>query len=277
MNREDLFQKIKQKGSYLCVGLDPDIDLLPKSFSGNLAEILDFNRKIIDATQDLCIAYKPNTAFYEGYGEKGWELLLETLKLLPKDHFIIVDAKRGDIGNTSKKYADAFFNPYHDFRVDAITINPYMGMDSVQPFIQYEDKWGIVLALTSNSGSQNFQMKKLESGKFLYEEVLDRVKNWGNENNIMFVVGATQAESIQSIRKIVPDHFLLIPGIGAQGGDLEKISEFGLNSKGGLIVNASRSILYASSGNDFAEKARESAQEIQKNMEKLIFQYLIHL
>jgi orotidine-5'-phosphate decarboxylase len=275
MNRKDLLNQIKLKNSYLCIGLDPDYGLIPKSLPKNPHGVLEFNKRIIEATHDLCIAYKPNTAFYESMGEKGWEILEETFRFIPSDHFIIADAKRGDIGNTSRKYAEAFFNPSLDYRVDAVTINPYMGMDSVQPFLDYKDKWGVILALTSNPGSANFQLQKLANGHFLYEEVLLQAKTWADPDQIMFVVGATQSDWIASIRKWVPDHFLLIPGIGAQGGDLEKISEAGFNGQGGLLVNASRSILYASTDSDYAEKARASALETQKMMEKLLVKFSI--
>jgi len=266
MNRKDLLNQIKSKNSYLCIGLDPDIHRMPDKFPKNPDGILEFLKEIILATQDLCIAYKPNIAFYECFGEKGWELLEEILKFIPKDQFSIVDGKRGDIGNTSAKYAEAFFNSSLPFKVDGQTVNPYMGEDSVSPFLQYIDKWAILLALTSNPGSNNFQKKKLENGRMVFEEVLMESSLWGNPDNTMYVVGATQVEAIDGIRKLIPEHFLLVPGIGSQGGDLEGISKRGLNSFGGLLINASRSILYASRNDDFAEKARQEAIGIQKEM-----------
>jgi len=270
MKRQDLLYQIKLKKSYLCIGLDPDLELIPSFIAKTADGILEFQKSIIEATKDLCIAYKPNTAFYESMGDKGWELLQETIRLIPKEHFIIADAKRGDIGNTSKKYAEAFFNQKEELRVDAITVNPYMGSDSVIPFLNFDEKWAIVLALTSNPGSKDFQLQRLQNGNRLYEEVLDQVKTWGNEDQIMFVVGATQTDWIASIRNRVPNHFLLIPGVGAQGGNLQEVSIAGLNNEVGLLVNASRSILYASKGMDYPMKAREAAREIQKEMEMIL-------
>ena len=245
MNKQEIFSQINKKKTYLCIGLDPDLNKIPKQFNTNLDGLLDFHKQIIDSTQDLCIAYKPNLAFYETFGKEGWQLLEETLKYIPKEHFIIADAKRGDIGNTSKMYANSFFSPELPFRVDAITVNPYMGSDSVSPFLCFPDKWAIILALTSNLGSNNFQKLRVDSGRFLYEEVIIQSQNWGTSEQIMYVVGATEPEALASIRKLIPNHFLLIPGVGEQGGDLKKISLAGLNSFGGILVNVSRSILYA--------------------------------
>ncbi len=275
MNRAALISQIKQKKSYLCVGLDPDIEKLPKGIPKNLEGILEFNRRIIEATKDFCVAYKANTAFYECYGERGWELLEKTLGLIPAEHFLIADAKRGDIGNTSKKYAEAFFDPKLPYRVDAVTVNPYMGKDSVLPFLEYSEKWTILLALTSNQGSSDFQKLKTENGIFLYEEVLLKSQEWGTSDHIMFVIGATQAESIKSIRSLVPEHFLLVPGLGAQGGNLEEISKAGLNQDGGILVNASRSILYASDLEDFETKAAMEAKIIQNEMDLFLEDFLL--
>ncbi len=274
MNRLDLFEQIKQKSSYLCIGLDPDLEKLPKGIKPTMEGILEFQKRIIEATHDLCIAYKPNTAFFESFGQAGWELLEKTLDLIPKEHFLIIDAKRGDIGNTSKKYAEAFFSSNRSYRADAITINPYMGEDSIRPFLDTPNKWAIILALTSNLGSQNFQQKKLENGRYLFEEVILESQKWGSKDQIMYVLGATHPDQLAAIRKLAPDHFLLVPGVGTQGGDLKQISERGLNLFGGLLINITRSILYASAGEDFAAKAREEAQKIQYEMARYLMLYL---
>jgi orotidine-5'-phosphate decarboxylase len=258
MNRQELVRQIYTKGSYLCVGLDTDPEKLPDILKHDPDGVFTFNKAIIDATRDHCVAYKINTAFYEAMGSRGWELLERTAAYLPDTHFRIADAKRGDIGNTSAQYAKAFLQmmPF-----DSVTIAPYMGADSVQPFLAYEGKWGIVLGLTSNKGAEDFELKQLagDGGPRLYEEVLRKVSEWGHTGNLMFVVGATQAEAFMRIREIIPDHFLLVPGVGAQGGSLQEISTKALNADGGLLVNASRAIQYASSGNDFAEQAEAVA------------------
>ncbi len=268
MNRSELFKEIKDKRSFLCVGLDTDIDKIPAHLLDLDDPIFEFNKQIIDQTKDLAIAYKPNIAFYECLGPKGWESLKKTIDYIPNNCFVIADAKRGDIGNTSLYYAKTYFD---HLDCDAVTVAPYMGSDSVTPFIQRDGKWVILLALTSNEGALNFQFIRSQvSGKYFFEEVLDRSKTWGNEDNLMYVVGATRAEMFVDIRKHVPDHFLLVPGLGAQGGDLASVAKFGMNDTCGLIVNASRSILYASEGNDFAEAARREAQKIQVQMEDLL-------
>ncbi|MEL6986202.1 MAG: orotidine-5'-phosphate decarboxylase [Bacteroidota bacterium] len=266
MNRKELFAFIKSQQSFLCVGLDTDLKRIPKSLLSTADPIFDFNKAIIDATKDLCIAYKPNIAFYESLGSKGWTSLEKTIEYIPDTHFTIADAKRGDIGNTSKMYASAFFN-HMDF--DSITVAPYMGVDSVTPFLEFENKWVILLALTSNKGSQDFQF--FNNGQSnLYEQVLTHAQKWGNTDNLMFVVGATHPEKFKGIRAIIPDHFLLVPGVGAQGGDLKSVSDFGMNDHCGLIVNSSRGIIYASSENDFAEAARAKAQVLQSQMAAIL-------
>lgn len=268
MNRQELFQEIQAKKSFLCVGLDTDLEKIPEHLLQTEDPVFEFNKAIIDATKDLAIAYKPNIAFYECLGPKGWESLKKTIDYIPKNCFVIADAKRGDIGNTSLYYAKTFFE---HLDCDAVTVAPYMGSDSVTPFIQKDGKWVILLALTSNEGALNFQFIRSQvSGRYLFEEVLDRSKKWGNENNLMYVVGATRPEMFVDIRKHVPHHFLLVPGIGAQGGELAAVARYGMNDTCGLIVNASRSILYASKGKDYAEAARKEAQSIQKEMESLL-------
>ncbi len=266
MTKQTLFQQILDKKSYLCVGLDPDLSLLPKHLLQLDDPIFAFNKAIIDATADLCVAYKPNLAFYEALGIKGWIALEKTLAYIPTSHFTIADAKRGDIGNTSKKYATAFFE---QMNFDAITVAPYMGIDSVQPFLGFDEKWVILLALTSNMGSSNFQLLNAPNEK-LFEQVLRQSKSWGTPENMMYVVGATHPQLFEQIRKIVPDHFLLVPGVGAQGGDLVSVSKYAMNQGCGLLVNASRSILYAGQGKDFAIQARKAALAIQQEMEKLL-------
>ena len=267
MNKEELISEIKSKRSFLCVGLDTDIDRIPKHLLKTEDPIFEFNKAIIDATKDYCVAYKPNIAFYECLGPKGWESLKKTIDYIPKNKFTIADAKRGDIGNTSRYYAKTFFE-YMDF--DAITIAPYMGEDSITPFLEYKDKWVIILALTSNKGALDFQFTTDLSGEKLYERVLRITSKWGDSNNIMYVVGATRAENIGSVRKLAKNNFFLVPGLGAQGGSLADTSNYGWNDDCGLLVNSSRGIIYASDGEDFAEKAGEKAKSIQEQMEKIL-------
>jgi len=266
MNRENLIQQIKEKKSYLCVGLDTDIEKIPAYLQSNPNAIFEFNKQIIDATKDLCVAYKINTAFYEALGVKGWEALEKTVSYIPSTHFKIADAKRGDIGNTSYQYAKAFFET---IPFDAITVAPYMGSDSVKPFLNYENKWTIVLGLTSNEGSKDFQQQRIHEN-FLYEEVIKKTSEWGTEENLMFVIGATKADDISSIRKIIPGHFLLIPGVGFQGGSLAEVSKYGLNADCGLLVNASRAIIYAGKNENFAEEARAVALQYQTEMKSYL-------
>lgn len=270
MNKEQLFEQIQLKKSFLCVGLDPVIDKLPQHLLKYDNPILEFNKQIIDATHDLCVAYKPNTAFYESYGAKGWQTLTDTWKHIPKDVFTIADAKRGDIGNTSAMYAEAFFNEKSSgMSFDSITVAPYMGKDSVSPFLNFENKWVILLALTSNEGSQDFQIKQVGDDQ-LFEQVIKTSSKWGASDQMMYVVGATKAEAFENIRRLAPEHFLLVPGIGAQGGSLAAVCKFGLNEQCGLLINAARSIIYASDGLDFAEKAREEALALQQEMEQIL-------
>ncbi|TKC06523.1 orotidine-5'-phosphate decarboxylase [Pedobacter polaris] len=270
MNKEQLFEQIQNKKSFLCIGLDPVLNKIPKHLLKYNDPILEFNKQLIDATHDLCVAYKPNTAFYESRGVKGWETLVETWKHFPKDVFTIADAKRGDIGNTSAMYAEAFFNEESAaMSFDSITIAPYMGEDSVSPFLNHPNKWVILLALTSNSGSQDFQVKQSDDQK-LYEQVITTSQKWATSDQMMYVVGATKAEEFQHIRQLAPEHFLLVPGVGAQGGSLRAVCQYGLNSQCGLLVNAARSIIYASDGLDFAEKAREEALLLQQEMEQIL-------
>ena len=267
MNKSNLIRLIHKKKSFLCVGLDPDLSKIPPFILEMEDPIFEFNKRIIDATKDLCVAYKPNIAFYECLGAKGWESLQKTVDYISDDAFLIADAKRGDIGNTSLKYADTFFNTY-DF--DAITVAPYMGEDSVTPFLSVENKWVIILGLTSNKGSSSFQQLTLSNERKVFEEVLIRSSNWGNTNNIMYVIGATNEQEFHSIRKIIPDHFLLVPGIGAQGGDLNQVIKNGMNKDVGLLVNSSRGILYASSDESFQERAHEEAKKIQIQMAEFL-------
>jgi orotidine-5'-phosphate decarboxylase len=267
MNKGQLFEQIKIKKSFLCIGLDPVMEKLPKHLLKYNNPVLEFNKQIIDATQDLCVAYKPNTAFYECMGLKGWETLIETWKYIPKDIFSIADAKRGDIGNTSAMYADAFFNEAQSgMSFNSITVAPYMGKDSVDPFLSYKDKWVILLALTSNAGSKDFQQQNAGDEK-LYESVIRTSSKWANSNQLMYVVGATKGAEFKNIRKLAPDHFLLVPGVGAQGGSLNEVCENGLNDQCGLLINSSRGIIYAGDGVDFAERAREEALKLQVEME----------
>ncbi len=267
MTREDLYRNILNKRSFLCIGLDPDPGKLPGHLMTADDPVFTFNRAIIDATHDLCVAYKPNLAFYEQEGSRGWESLVKTIDYIPDDCFIIADAKRGDIGNTANAYARTFFE---SLDCDAVTLSPYMGEDSIAPFLQYPGKWAILLALTSNKGSQDFQMIRGSDGQYLYEQVIRQSRNWGNPDNTMYVVGATHPDQIGDIRRLIPDHFLLVPGIGAQGGDLEQVAKQGLNDKVGLLVNASRSIIYASLDQDFATAARKQALEIREQMAQIL-------
>jgi orotidine-5'-phosphate decarboxylase len=264
MTRAELFSQIKYKSSYLCVGLDTDLQKIPKHLLKSADPVFEFNRQIIDATHEYCVAYKPNIAFYEALGPTGWVSLQKTLDYIPKDIFTIADAKRGDIGNTSALYAKAFFEQM-DF--DSITVAPYMGEDSVKPFLNFKNKWVILLAHTSNSGSADFQLlQSKESGRKLYEEVITKSKQWASPDQLMYVVGATRADKIGEIRKLAPDYFFLVPGIGAQGGDLKAVSKAGLNKECGLLVNSARSIIYASSGQDFSNAAKREAKNIRDEM-----------
>lgn len=274
MNRKELFQNIKRKKSFLCIGLDTDMNKIPSCLKEKSSNpIFEFNKAIIEATADLCVAYKPNLAFYESLGIEGWKALNETVNYLRQhypDQFLIADAKRGDIGNTSAMYAQAFFEKMN---FDSITVSPYMGEDSIKPFLAYPNKWTIILALTSNKGALDFQLLKEENtGERLFEKVLKTSTNWGTEENMMYVVGATKTEYLKSVRKLIPEHFLLIPGIGAQGGSLEETAKFGLNSQCGLLVNSSRQIIYASSDENFAEAARSEALKLQQAMENILLQ-----
>ncbi len=267
MTRTELFEQIKRKRSFLCIGLDTDITKIPKHLLDAEDPIFEFNRQIIDATQEFCVAYKPNLAFYESLGASGWISLEKTLQYIPKDCFTIADAKRGDIGNTSALYAKAFFE---QMNFDSVTVAPYMGEDSVTPFLNFKNHWVILLALTSNSGAQNFQMKKVENDQFLFEQVIETSKHWGTAENIMYVVGATRAEQLNEVRNLIPEHFLLVPGVGAQGGSLQEVAKYGMNKQCGLLVNSSRNIIYASADKDFAFKASLAALEMQKEMEVLL-------
>jgi len=267
MNRSTLIQAIQEKNSMLCVGLDTDWNLLPEHLKQRPNGLVEFNRAIIEATQAHCVAYKVNTAFYEALGARGWDALEETCELIPETHIKIADAKRADIGNTSAQYARAFFER---LQFDAITVAPYMGEDSLRPFLDYPNKWTIVLGLTSNPGAADFELCKMENGAPLYERVLSTVSQWGSTENLMFVTGATRPEQLSEIRKIVPDHFLLVPGVGAQGGDLQGVIKHGKNQDGGLLINASRSIIYASSSEDFAEKAGMEAMLLKESMQSII-------
>jgi orotidine-5'-phosphate decarboxylase len=267
MNRSELIALIRQRRSFLCIGLDTEPSRIPPCLKGHPDPVLAFNRHIIDATRDLAVAYKPNTAFYEAMGPSGWHTLAETAVHIGTSHFRIADAKRGDIGNTSRQYAEAFFRrlPF-----DAVTIAPYMGHDSVAPFLGFEGHWAILLGLTSNEGSADFQFA---GDPPLYQQVLERASRWGNPEQLMFVVGATHPEAFRAVRRLVPEHFLLVPGVGAQGGALESVCQHGMNAECGLLVNSSRAILYASSGSDFAERAREEALKVQQQMDRILTQH----
>ncbi|MFD2573884.1 orotidine-5'-phosphate decarboxylase [Spirosoma soli] len=270
MTYSELSELIVRKQSYLCVGLDTDLQKLPHHLLTEPDPVFTFNKAIIDATADLAVAYKPNIAFYEAQGPRGWESLQKTLDYIPVDCFTIADAKRGDIGNTSGLYARTFFNPTAaGLNFDSVTVAPYMGADSVTPFLEYAGKWVILLALTSNSGSADFQRQAVGEQE-LYQVVIETAKRWAGPDRLMFVVGATQADELSRIREIAPDHFLLVPGVGAQGGSLADVSRHGLTAHGGLLVNASRSILYASNGLDFAEQARAEAKALQTEMAKYL-------
>ena len=269
MTTQQLTEQIHKKKSFLCIGLDVDLTKIPKHLLETEDPIFEFNKAIIDATHDLAVGYKPNTAFFEAYGIKGWISLQKTINYINENFpemFTIADAKRGDIGNTSSMYAKAFFE---DLNFDSVTVAPYMGKDSVEPFLAFENKHTIMLALTSNEGAFDFQTLQT-NGKELYKQVLETSKTWKNSQNLMYVVGATKAEYFADIRKIVPDSFLLVPGIGAQGGSLSEVCKYGMNDKVGLLVNSARAIIYASKGTDFAEKAREEALSVQKEMEEII-------
>jgi orotidine-5'-phosphate decarboxylase len=267
MNRQELINAIKTKRSFLCVGLDTDINKIPKFLLRFDDPVYEFNKQIIAATQDLCVAYKPNLAFYEAEGVRGLQSLQKTMAEIPTGVFTIADAKRGDIGNTSRMYAQSFFGHYG---FHSVTVAPYMGSDSVKPFLEFKDRWVIVLALTSNEGAVDFQIVESSSGEKLYEKVIRKCMTWASPEQLMFVVGATKAEHLRDIRLLAPDNFLLVPGVGAQGGSLAEVAKYGMNKECGLLVNASRSILYASSGEDFAEKAREEALKMQSEMDQLL-------
>jgi orotidine-5'-phosphate decarboxylase len=269
MTRQDIFKQIKQKQSYLCVGLDTDLSKIPSGLRKLEDPVFEFNKRIIDATIDVSVSYKLNLAFYETLGPAGMESLQKTVDYIPDEIFLIADAKRGDIGNTSEMYAKEFFE-YYGF--DSVTLSPYMGRDSVDPYLKFPDKWIILLVLTSNSGSQDFQLLKTEKGN-LYEAVLEKSKTWGTENQIMYVLGATKSLYFRNVRKIVPDHFLLVPGIGAQGGNLEEVTKYGINDSVGLLVNVSRSIIYASDTRYFDKDAGRKAHEIKSEMEVFLNKY----
>lgn len=269
MTTDQLYEQIQQKKSFLCVGLDVDLTKIPQHLLQTEDPIFEFNKAIIDATHDLAVAYKPNTAFFEAYGLKGWQSLVKTINYINEKHpeiFTIADAKRGDIGNTSTMYAKAFLE---EMNFDSITIAPYMGKDSVEPFLAFEDKFAILLALTSNEGAFDFQTKTTGEEE-LYKTVLRTSQTWKGSENLMYVVGATKAEYFTEIRKIIPDSFILVPGVGAQGGSLQEVCRYGMNNKVGLLINSSRAIIYASKGGDFAEKAREEALKVQQEMQTIL-------
>lgn len=268
MNRADLVRIIKEKQSFLCVGLDTDINKIPSVLRNEKNPILSFNKAVIEATHDLCVAYKPNLAFYEAYGSKGLQALEETMEFVPDNVFTIADAKRGDIGNTAEKYAKAYFE---EMGFDSVTVAPYMGADSVMPFLKFKDKWVILLALTSNAGSADFQMLKVDDGKHFFEHVMRKSSEWGSPEQLMFVIGATHPEKIAQIRSIAPDNFFLVPGVGAQGGDLQGIAEHGLNNDIGLLINSSRGIIYAGGDqSDFQEHIRAAALKLQTEMSEIL-------
>lgn len=269
MNKQQLIQHIQDKKSFLCVGLDTDINKIPQQLLETEDPVFEFNKQIIDKTAEFAVAYKPNTAFYEVYGSKGWQSLEKTVHYIKANYpdlFIIADAKRGDIGNTSANYAKAFFNT---LKADALTVAPYMGKDSVEPFLGFEDKWVILLALTSNKGSQDFQYLNVGE-RMLHQQVLQTATTWASSEKMMFVVGATHPEELGEIRKMLPDYFFLVPGVGAQGGDLQTVAKYGLSKDCGLLVNSSRGIIYASNGTDFADRAAEEAQKLQRQMAQLL-------
>ena len=271
MNKQQLIQQIKNKKNYLCIGLDTDATKLPVHLQSHPNAVFEFNKAIIDATKDVCVSYKINTAFYEAMGVKGWQALEETVNYIPKTHLKIADAKRGDIGNTSAQYAKTFFEIYN---FDAVTVAPYMGEDSLRPFLDYKNKWTIVLGLTSNKGAADFEQlivsAETAEKQFLYQKVMQKVAGWGTTDNLMFVVGATKPEQLANIRKNFPDHFFLVPGVGAQGGSLEEVSKAALNNDGGILVNASRAIIYADTTEHFAEEAKRVGQEYADEMKEYI-------
>ena len=269
MNKQQIIEQIQKKKSFLCVGLDTDLNKIPQHLLDAEDPVFEFNKRIIDKTAEFAVAYKPNTAFYEVYGAKGWQSLEKTVQYIKAnypDMFVIADAKRGDIGNTSANYAKAFFNT---LKVDALTVAPYMGKDSVEPFLGFEDKWVILLALTSNKGSQDFQYLNVGE-RLLHQQVLQTATTWASSEQMMFVVGATHPEELGEIRKLLPDYFFLVPGVGAQGGDLQTVAKYGLSKDCGLLVNSSRGIIYASNGEDFAERAAEEAQKLQRQMAAML-------
>lgn len=270
MNYQELVHQIKEKKSFLCIGLDADITKIPPHLLQEEDPIFEFNKQIIDATHDLCVAYKPNIAFYESMGVKGWISLEKTLNYIPKNCFTIADAKRGDIGNTSRMYAQTFFEQYP---FDSVTVAPYMGEDSVTPFLEFPNKWVILLAATSNKGGSDFQYLPVDGEKQLFEQVLETSKQWGTKENLMYVVGATRPEVFKKIRKAVPNSFLLVPGVGAQGGTLAEVCQYGLSEDVGLLVNSSRGIIYASNNTDFAQRSRAKAMELQTEMEAILEQH----
>ena len=267
MTRQELVEQIRIKQSFLCVGLDTDLSKIPAHLLETEDPIFEFNKAIIDATKDFCVAYKPNIAFYECHGPKGWESLKKTLEYIPKNIVTIADAKRGYIGNTSTYYAKTYFEYLN---CDSVTVAPYMGEDSVTPFLEFENKWVILLALTSNKGALDFQFMTDTKGEQLYKKVLRKSGKWGTPDNMMYVVGATRAEGIGEVRKLVPDHFFLVPGVGAQGGSLQDVTEYGWNDDCGLLVNSSRGIIYVSEGKDFAEKAAIEAKKLQEEMAEIL-------
>lgn len=266
MTRSQLIEQVFVKKSYLCIGLDTDFERIPTHLKSTPDAVFEFNKQIIDNTLDLCVSYKINTAFYESMGSKGWDIMQRTVEYIPSTHFKIADAKRGDIGNTSSQYAKAFFEVLN---FDAITVAPYMGEDSVRPFLEFENKWAIVLALTSNKGSADFQQQRT-GDEWLYEKVIKQVASWGTPDNLMFVVGATKPAEMQAIRKIIPEHFMLVPGVGFQGGNLREVSDHGLNTSCGLLVNVSRAIIYAGEKEDFVAEARAIALQYQQEMKQYL-------
>ena len=273
MTANELFARIQEKQSFLCVGLDTDLKKIPQHLLTAEDPAFEFNKAIIDATAPYTVAYKPNAAFYEAMGIDGWKTLSKTVDYIRKNYpeiFIIADAKRGDIGNTSKMYAQAFFEKMD---VDGVTLAPYMGKDTVAPFLEYDNRWAVILALTSNGSAADFELSKLEDGRFVFEQVLEKAASWGNEDNTMFVVGATQAAMLSDVRRIVPNHFLLVPGVGAQGGSLEEVARYGMNSRCGLLVNSSRAIIYADQSENFAQVAGQCAQQMQQDMARLLTEF----
>ena len=268
MNKAQLVNSIKEKQSFLCVGLDTDLDKIPAHMLKLEDPIFEFNKAIIDATRDYCVAYKPNVAFYECHGAKGWESLAKTVDYITDSHFIIADAKRGDIGNTSKYYAQSFFK---NMDCDAVTVAPYMGHDSVTPFFEFKNRWVILLAMTSNQGALDFQFLQMDqSKKQLWQRVVEKSAQWGTSENMMYVVGATRPEMLADIRTLVPDHFFLVPGVGAQGGTVEAVAKYGMNKDCGLLINSSRGIIYAGDGLDFDQKAGEAAKDMQSEMSRIL-------